>query len=105
MSRFFVDRPVFAIVIAIVIVILGAVAIPNLPIASYPEVVPPTVVVRAQYPGANPVTASGAVGPLDVRAQADQVLDEVRVRTPDRRGGLERRLRRSPMDATTSRSC
>ena len=41
MARFFIDRPVFAMVIAIVIVILGAVAIPSLPIATYPEVVPP----------------------------------------------------------------
>ena len=43
MARFFIDRPVFAMVIAIIIVLLGAVAIPNLPIASYPEVVPPQV--------------------------------------------------------------
>lgn len=53
MARFFVDRPVFAIVIAIVIVILGAVAIPNLPIASYPEVVPPVVQIIANYRGGN----------------------------------------------------
>ena len=43
MAKFFIDRPVFAIVIAIVIVLLGSVAIPNLPIASFPEVVPPSV--------------------------------------------------------------
>ena len=43
MAKFFIDRPVFAMVIAIVIVLLGAVAIPNLPIATYPEVVPPQV--------------------------------------------------------------
>ena len=41
MARFFIDRPVFAMVIAIVIVILGAVAIPSLPISAYPQVVPP----------------------------------------------------------------
>ena len=40
MAKFFIDRPVFAIVIAIVTVILGATAVPNLPIATYPEVVP-----------------------------------------------------------------
>ena len=51
MARFFIDRPVFAMVIAIVIVLLGAVAIPNLPIASYPEVVPPQVTVTANYLG------------------------------------------------------
>src|SRR3984957_19740020 len=53
MARFFIDRPVFAIVIAIVIVILGGVAIPNLPIASFPEVVPPSVQITANYLGSN----------------------------------------------------
>jgi multidrug efflux pump subunit AcrB len=51
MSRFFINRPVFAIVIAIVVVILGAVSIPNLPVATYPEVVPPVVQVIASYRG------------------------------------------------------
>src|SRR6201999_3924190 len=51
MARFFIDRPVFAIVIAIVIVILGVVAIPNLPIASFPEVVPPVIQITASYLG------------------------------------------------------
>ena len=53
MARFFIDRPVFAMVIAIVIVILGAVAIPGLPMASYPEVVPPVVQITASYLGGN----------------------------------------------------
>src|SRR6185437_9957585 len=53
MARFFIDRPVFAIVIAIVIVILGSVAIPSLPIASFPEVVPPIVQITASYLGGN----------------------------------------------------
>src|SRR5262245_6148907 len=53
MAKFFIDRPVFAIVIAIVTVILGAAAIPNLPIATYPEVVPPVVQVTANFRGAN----------------------------------------------------
>lgn len=53
MARFFIDRPVFAIVVAIVIVILGAVAIPTLPIATYPEVVPPVVQITAVYQGGN----------------------------------------------------
>ena len=51
--RFFIDRPIFAIVIAIVIVILGSVAIFNLPIATYPEVVPPVVQIIATYRGGN----------------------------------------------------
>src|SRR5216683_1863738 len=53
MAKFFIDRPVFAIVIAIVTVILGAVAIPNLPIATYPEVVPPVVQITANLRGGN----------------------------------------------------
>src|ERR1039458_1927015 len=53
MARFFIDHPVFAMVIAIVIVILGAVAIPNLPLASYPEVVPPVVQISTSYLGGN----------------------------------------------------
>ncbi len=53
MARFFIDRPVFAIVIAIVIVILGCVVIPTLPIATYPEVVPPVVQITAVYQGGN----------------------------------------------------
>src|SRR5215831_19022654 len=53
MAKFFIDRPVFAMVIAIVIVILGAVAIPSLPISAYPQVVPPQVQVTATYLGGN----------------------------------------------------
>src|SRR5215471_2993512 len=53
MAKFFIDRPVFAIVIAIVMVMLGAAAIPNLPIATYPEVVPPVVQITANFRGAN----------------------------------------------------
>jgi multidrug efflux pump len=53
MARFFIDRPIFAMVIAIVIVILGAVSIPKLPISAYPEVVPPQVQVTATYLGGN----------------------------------------------------
>jgi multidrug efflux pump len=53
MARFFIERPVFAIVIAIVIVLLGAVTIPSLPIAAYPQVVPPQVQVIANYLGGN----------------------------------------------------
>ncbi|HLG97075.1 MAG TPA: multidrug efflux RND transporter permease subunit [Bryobacteraceae bacterium] len=55
MAHFFINRPVFAIVIAIVIVILGVVAIPTLPIATYPEVVPPVVQITANYLGGNSI--------------------------------------------------
>ncbi|MFL5339579.1 MAG: efflux RND transporter permease subunit [Gemmataceae bacterium] len=53
MSRFFIDRPIMAMVLSIVIVIVGGVAVVKLPIAQYPEVVPPTISVSATYPGAN----------------------------------------------------
>ena len=64
-SRFFIDRPIFAAVISIVTVLVGAIALTTLPIAQYPEVVPPTVVVQAVYPGANPkVIAETVASPL-----------------------------------------
>jgi hydrophobe/amphiphile efflux-1 (HAE1) family protein len=53
MAKFFTDRPIFAIVIAIVTVILGAAAVPKLPVATYPEVVPPVVQITANFRGAN----------------------------------------------------
>lgn len=53
MARFFIDRPVFAIVIAIIVVLLGGIAIPTLPVATYPEVVPPVVQITANYRGGN----------------------------------------------------
>src|SRR5258705_13111152 len=53
MAKFFIDRPIFAIVIAIVTVILGAVAVPNLPVATYPEVGPPVVQITANFRGGN----------------------------------------------------
>ena len=51
--NFFIDRPIFASVLAMVIVVAGAVAIPFLPIAMFPEITPPQVVVAATYPGAS----------------------------------------------------
>lgn len=53
MAQFFIRRPIFAMVIAIIIVILGAVAIPGLPISAYPQVVPPQVQIVANYLGGN----------------------------------------------------
>jgi hydrophobe/amphiphile efflux-1 (HAE1) family protein len=53
MAKFFIDRPIFAIVIAIVIALVGLVAIPTLPVATYPEVVPPVVQITATYRGGN----------------------------------------------------
>ena len=66
MSHFFIDRPIFAAVIAIVFVILGGVSFIRLPVAQYPEIAPPTIVVSGQYPGANAqVVASTVVAPIE----------------------------------------
>ena len=65
-SRFFIDRPIFASVISIIIVILGGVAFVRLPIAQYPEITPPTITVTGQYPGASAeVVASTVVTPIE----------------------------------------
>lgn len=65
-SKFFIDRPIFAGVLSILILIAGLVSIRALPISEYPDVVPPQVVVRAQYPGANPkVIAATVATPLE----------------------------------------
>lgn len=66
LSRFFIDRPVFAGVLSILIFVSGLLALRALPISEYPEVVPPTVVVRAQYPGASPrVIAETVATPIE----------------------------------------
>jgi len=65
-SDFFIKRPIFAGVISIVIFLVGAISLTRLPVSEYPEVVPPTVVVKATYPGANPKTISATVAaPLE----------------------------------------
>ncbi|MGB3392753.1 MAG: multidrug efflux RND transporter permease subunit [Stenotrophomonas sp.] len=65
-SRFFIDRPIFAAVLSIVIFAAGLISIPILPVGEYPEVVPPSVVVRTVYPGANPkVIAETVATPLE----------------------------------------
>ncbi|MDB6069269.1 MAG: multidrug efflux transporter permease subunit, partial [Verrucomicrobiales bacterium] len=66
LPRFFVDRPIFAAVLSIVITIVGGLAYLGLPVAQYPDVIPPTVVVSATYPGANAQTLSDTVAaPLE----------------------------------------
>jgi HAE1 family hydrophobic/amphiphilic exporter-1 len=64
--HFFIDRPIFAAVLSILIVVFGVVAYPGLPVAQYPEIAPPTVVVTATYPGANAETLAETVAaPLE----------------------------------------
>jgi multidrug efflux pump len=65
-SRFFIDRPIFAAVLSIIVFVAGLLSIFKLPVSEYPDVVPPSVVVRAQYPGANPkVIAETVAAPLE----------------------------------------
>jgi hydrophobe/amphiphile efflux-1 (HAE1) family protein len=65
-SRFFIRRPIFAAMVSAVILLAGLIALPRLPISEYPQVVPPTVVVRANYPGASPSTIAETVAsPLE----------------------------------------
>ncbi|SEE41714.1 efflux RND transporter permease subunit [Pseudomonas coleopterorum] len=65
-SQFFIKRPIFAAVLSLIILIAGAISLFQLPISEYPEVVPPTVVVRASFPGANPkVIGETVAAPLE----------------------------------------
>ncbi|QDC39295.1 efflux RND transporter permease subunit [Sphingobium fuliginis] len=61
LSRFFIDRPIFAAVIAVIITVVGAIAFVGLPVSQYPDIVPPTVTVSAQYPGASAETVASTV--------------------------------------------
>ena len=68
LAQYFVDRPILAGVLSVLILIAGAISLFQLPIGEYPEVVPPTVVVRASYPGANPkVIAETVATPLETQ--------------------------------------
>ena len=60
-SHFFVDRPIFATVLSLVLLIMGGIAYTQLPVAQYPEIAPPTIVVRASYPGADADTVAKTV--------------------------------------------
>ncbi|WP_047249088.1 efflux RND transporter permease subunit [Chromobacterium subtsugae] len=65
-SKFFVDRPIFAGVLSALILLAGLISLFRLPVAEYPEVIPPSVIVHAQYPGANPkVIAETVASPLE----------------------------------------
>ena len=66
LAQFFITRPIFAAVLSLLIVVAGGIALLKLPVSEYPSVAPPTVVVRAGYPGANAtVIAETVAGPLE----------------------------------------
>src|SRR5918998_2416899 len=65
-AHFFVDRPIFATVLSVLFLIVGGIAYTTLPVAQYPEIAPPTIVVRANYPGADAETVAATVAtPLE----------------------------------------
>src|SRR5690554_8142414 len=94
-SRFFVDRPIFASVLSIIIFVVGLISIPLLPVSEYPEVVPPSVLVSASYPGANPQTISETVAtPLEEAINGvENMIYMKSVRSEERRVGKECRAR------------
>ena len=61
-SKFFIDRPIFAIVVAIAMILAGLLTVKTLPIAQYPDITPPTVMVMANYPGADAATVAKTIG-------------------------------------------
>ena len=69
-SKFFIDRPIFATVIAILMIIIGGLTIFTLPVAQYPDITPPTVQVSAVYPGASAETVAETVG-VPIEAQVN----------------------------------
>ena len=73
-ARFFIDRPVLANVLAILMVVIGAVAILALPVTQYPPIAPPTVQVSATYPGANAATVQETVA-LPIEQQVNGAKD------------------------------
>ena len=75
-SRFFIDRPIFAAVISIIIVIAGLVAMFNLPIDRYPDIMPPQIQVSTTYPGANAdVVSQNVAAPIELQVNgADNML-------------------------------
>src|ERR1700686_5630888 len=72
MSKFFIERPVLANVLAILMILIGAVALYGLPVAQYPDVVPPTVQVTTRYPGASALTLLDTVA-LPIEQQVNGV--------------------------------
>ena len=102
LSRFFILRPIFATVVSIIVITMGATALVKLPIAQYPDLAPPTIAVKANYPGADAsVVADTVAAPIEAdelpRLQASQ--HSVHARHPPRssRGravGLRWRARR-----------
>ena len=76
LSRFFIDRPIFATVLAILMVIIGLVTVRSLPVAQYPDIAPPTVMVTASYPGADAATVARTIAePIEQQCGGNDVYE------------------------------
>ncbi len=106
MARFFIDRPIFAWVIAILIMMAGAIAITTLPVAQYPAIAPPNIGISAVYPGASAKTVEDAV--TQVIEQKMNGIDHLPVHERQQRlvrHGLGRRSPSTPGPIRTSPRC
>ncbi|PWB92893.1 efflux RND transporter permease subunit [Methylosinus sporium] len=86
LGRFFIDRPVFAIALSIALLIIGGVSASRLPISQYPEVIPPTVTVTAQYPGASAQTIAETVA-TPIEQEVNGVDDMIYMQSQSTRDG------------------
>jgi len=83
MLRFFIDRPIFAAVISIIIMLAGLAALRALPVEQYPDVVPPQVVVQANYPGASAEALSALTNLGYGHGEAAAAVAKAQAETPD----------------------
>ena len=90
MAKFFIDRPIFAWVIALFVIVIGAVSITKLPISQYPPVAPPAIVLTAVYPGASARALEESV--ISVIERVSDVVRQLH--------GAVRRRERVPLVAT-----
>ena len=85
-SQFFIQRPIFASMLSLIILIGGSISLFQLPVSEYPEVVPPTVVVTANYPGANPkVIAETVSTPLEQEINGTETVSYTHLTLPTKR--------------------
>jgi multidrug efflux pump len=91
LSRFFIDRPIFAWVIAIIIMIAGAASVVNLPVRQYPAIAPPSVGINVNYPGASAQTVQDTV--IQVIEQALNGIDNLTYMTSEATRMAPRRSR------------